>query len=218
MTTITNPLLINYTVTVVSNQYVITWASTLSPVTFDVASASFISRSGNYFDAGDANGALTTLDYTKCTSPSAASKTLLINAITALPSSSATVASTLQVTGLTTAGPVITDSSGNISSEQYLSKVRGGFATDMSGASDGVVKLGAGTFGTGLITDNDVFSSAAISGSKLQAANSTSNAGVVSTGAQTFGGLKTFGDGIKIGGGTTLNFFTYSCSYFNFFM
>jgi hypothetical protein len=119
MTTITNPLLINYTVTVVNNQYIITWASTLSPVTFDVASASFISRSGNYFDAGDSNNALTTLDYTLCTSPTGASKTILIAALIALSSSSLSTAA-LQVTSMGT-GVLHSDSSGNVTSSAMSS-------------------------------------------------------------------------------------------------
>lgn len=55
----------------------------------------------------------------------------------------------------------------------------------------------------GTITNADISASAAISGSKLQAAGS-GNAGAVTTGAQTFSGAKTFNSGVVIGSGGTV--------------
>lgn len=55
----------------------------------------------------------------------------------------------------------------------------------------------------GTITNADISASAAISGSKLQAAGG-GNAGAVTTGAQTFSGAKTFNGGVQVGTGGSM--------------
>lgn len=63
------------------------------------------------------------------------------------------------------------------------------------------------------IVDADVDAAAAIAGSKLQAANGTTNAGVVSTGTQDIGGLKTFLTGLKLSNAAS----GYTPSQFDFY-
>lgn len=83
-----------------------------------------------------------------------------------------------------------------------LKAVNGGLATDAS-AFTGVVKSASGVFSASTIVDADVSASAAIAGSKLQAANGTTNAGVVSTGTQSLGGIKTFLSPITVNNNST---------------
>jgi hypothetical protein len=104
------------------------------------------------------------------------------------PSVTLHVTGAARITGLSTAGPVITDSSGNLSSEAQLAASRGGTGQNMS-ASTGVVKVASGTFSASTITDSDVSAAAAITRSKL--ASGTINhvlindgSGVVSSEAQ----------------------------------
>ena len=66
-------------------------------------------------------------------------------------------------------------------------------------STTGVVKSTSGVLSSGLLVDADVSATAAIAGSKIQAASAT-NAGVVSTTAQAFAGDKTFNGTVSISG------------------
>jgi hypothetical protein len=86
----------NYTITYASNNLTITYSSTYAAVSFSSLSYTFQQLgSTNYFVIGEPN-ALTTLDYTKCTSPASASVSALQTNVAALI-----------ITAFTTAGNII---------------------------------------------------------------------------------------------------------------
>jgi hypothetical protein len=71
-----------YTITWASGLFTITWAATYAPVSFSSAGYTVVNYTGNnYFGIGADSNSLTTLNWGVCTSPAAASKTLLITAI-----------------------------------------------------------------------------------------------------------------------------------------
>lgn len=78
-----------------------------------------------------------------------------------------------------------------------LATARGGTNADSS-AFTGVVKTSSGTWSAATLVNADVDAAAAIAGSKLQIVTA-SNAGVLSTGADTAAGVKTFQDGVVAG-------------------
>ncbi len=77
----------NFTVTFSSNTFTITWASTYDPISFDVSVYTISASSVADLVEFGATGALTTLNYTYCTSPVRASRSLWITAINAMASS-----------------------------------------------------------------------------------------------------------------------------------
>lgn len=88
---------------------------------------------------------------------------------------------------------------------------------DVTISNTGVTAIGSSTVTSAMIVDGtivnaDINASAAIDGSKLVAATG-SLAGAVSTTTQTFGGVKTFTNGVKLAGGDTLNSYVAPVSF-----
>ncbi len=74
----------NYTITWSSNTFTITYASTYGTTIFSSADYVFSAVDSTYFYFGSDNDSLTLLDYSKCTSPAAASVAALSTAVAAL--------------------------------------------------------------------------------------------------------------------------------------
>jgi len=94
---------------------------------------------------------------------------------------------------------------GTLTSEQYLSAVRGGLATDAS-AFTGVVKASAGAFSASQIVNADVANAAAIAYSKLNLSNSIVNADVAAGAAIAYSKLSLTGSIVNadIAGGAAI--------------
>lgn len=91
----------NYTVTYSAGNLVVTYASVYATQTISVASLILTAIDATYFVIGDNYNNLTTLNFSKCTAPSAASVALVLVAINALLPTAPTLAASNVFTGTT---------------------------------------------------------------------------------------------------------------------